>query len=752
MPGSSVGTNQYAAGGWEMSKTTLVRIIMITNNTKFAQRKFIVPLTAASLLAFSSQSVVAQTLEEVVVTAQKRAESLQDTPISLAVLGTDELENLSVGDIDDIGINIPNFHTTPHPNSATTPRIFIRGVGNFDDQITQDPSVAVYIDGGYVGRNQGMGMEVADIERIEVLRGPQGILYGRNATGGAVNFITVAPELEQWGFSQQLTVGKREQLRSKTMLNIPVTDTLSVRGYYVHSEQEGFVENLGTGADNYGDKDRNAQRLDVLWRVNSELDLRYSYDRSHLEDSPDYLAPTVLGVSSERPDKSQAGGQHIKNNDATTSGHLLTANWALSDTLTLRSITSYRDLDSEVFQDYLTGTNRPNTPFNIDSSVDQDQFSQEFHLLGEALDTRLVYTLGAYYFTEEGDGETFSNLAGFGISQYAEAKIDNEAMAAFGQVTYTPLGLDQRLHITGGIRWSEDDRKAELLRHTRLLGTGAVLASSEESGRGDRDFSNLSPSLTIAYDLNDDSNVYAKVAEGYKTGGFSMRASTIGFFEDGFDEETLVSYELGMKSQWWDNRVRANLAIFQADYDDIQINAQTDLDDPSKSDILNAGEAEIRGLELDVTAMLSDSVTLGINYGYLKASYDTIKDGLGRDVTDEFAFVSAPKNSFRANLTYDIAQTPIGTLSAYLNYAWVDDYFITASTVTGEYLIDAYGLADARLTLAEIPGLPAGSLRVALWGKNLADKEYAYINGPLFGGATAWGEPRTYGVDVIYEF
>ena len=213
-----------------------------------------------------------------------------------------------------------------------------------------------------------------------------------------------------------------------------------------------------------------------------------------------------------------------------------------------------------------------------------------------------------------------------------------------------------------------------------------------------------------------------------------------------------MSYELGLKAQWWQNRVRSNLAIFQANYDDIQINTQTDINDPSKSDILNAGEAEIQGVELDVTAALTSDLTLGLNYGYLNARYNTIKDGIGRDVTHNFEFINAPQHSVRANLNYTVAHTAIGTLSAYINYAWVDDYFITTSTINGDYLIEAHGLTDARLTLADIPGLPTGSLRVALWGKNLSDKEYAYINSPLFGGATVWGEPRTYGIDVIYEF
>ncbi|MBK7730881.1 MAG: TonB-dependent receptor [Gammaproteobacteria bacterium] len=256
------------------------RSILTSSMFAAASLSLLAPALPSAALAQSAG------LEEIVVTAQKREESLQDTPISIVALGPAQLENLGISDINDLGSNIPNLQITPHSNSGAIPRIFIRGVGNFDDQITQDPSVAVYMDGVYVGRNQGMGVEVADIERIEVLRGPQGILYGRNATGGAINFITRAPELEQWGFSQQLTFGRRDEFRSRTMLNVPVGDTFAARLFYLDSSKDGFVRNTANGEDTYGGEDRDAQRIDLLFRPNDAVDIRYAFDRSKLEDSP----------------------------------------------------------------------------------------------------------------------------------------------------------------------------------------------------------------------------------------------------------------------------------------------------------------------------------------------------------------------------------------------------------------------------------------------------------------------------------
>lgn len=718
------------------------------------------PLARSALIAGASLATLATVplghaqsagLEEVIVTAQKREENLQDTPISLVALDARQLEKLGISRIGDLGSNVPNLQLSPHPNSATTPRVFIRGVGNFDDQITQDPSVAVYMDGVYVGRNQGMGVEVADIERIEVLRGPQGALYGRNATGGAINFLTRAPELGEWGFSQQLTAGNRDRFRSRTMLNAPLGEQLAARLFYLNSRQDGFVRNAGRGTESYGTEDHDAVRAELLFRPSEALDVRYAFDRSTMEDSPYYLAPVTRGVPPQRPSRSHAGNQQIKRGDVTTLGHHLTLNWLLHEDLTLRSITAYRDLDSYIFQDYLSGTGRPNTPLFIDNYVDQDQFSQEIQLLGSAFGEQLEYTLGLYYFTEDGTGDTVNWLPGFGIRQFTGAEIENEALAAYGQATYTPVALE-RLHITVGLRSSKDEREADLTRYNVLLSTNTILPASVGRGSGDKDFDDLSPSLTVAWDLSEDASVYAKVADGYKTGGFNMRASTIAYFEQGFDEETLRSYEVGLKAEWMDNRLRSNIAVFEADYQDIQINAQTSLTNPTVADILNGGEATIQGAELELSALVTDSLTLTLQYGYLDAGYDEVLDGFGRDVTDQFVFVNAPEHSYTVDVSWDIAATPVGELAANLNYTWQDEKYITATTNFGVYTIDAYGLLNARVTLSEIPVAGQGRLTLAAWGKNLEDNEYYFLNAPGFGGYVAWGEPRSYGIDLSYEF
>jgi iron complex outermembrane receptor protein len=296
-------------------------------------------------------------LEEVVVTAQKKAESMQDTPISLIAFDSNTLENRGINTLVDMGPNIPNLQLTPHPNSGATVRVYIRGVGNNDDQITQDPSVATYMDGVYLARSQGLAMEVGDIERIEVLRGPQGSLYGRNATGGAINFVTVAPSLDSLEFKQAFTLGSRDEFRSKTTLNLPVTDTFAVKLGYLLAEKDGFVDNPGTGEDRFGDQDRTAYRLDALWQPTGSLELRYAYDRSEMDDTPVFVDLVPLyPEQGERPDKSDPNVTDLVGNDITSQGHTLTLAWDINDDITVKSITGYRELDNFTYQGLRTAS------------------------------------------------------------------------------------------------------------------------------------------------------------------------------------------------------------------------------------------------------------------------------------------------------------------------------------------------------------------------------------------------------------
>ena len=305
------------------------------------------------------------------------------------------------------------------------------------------------------------------------------------------------------------------------------------------------------------------------------------------------------------------------------------------------------------------------------------------------------------------------------------------------------------MHLTLGLRYSEDSREAE---HINIAGG--------YDAEGDQDFDKVSGNLIVEYDLNEDASIYAKVVQGYKTGGFGIRSSTPARFELGFEEENLMSYEVGYKAEFMDNRVRLNTAIFFSDYEDIQVTIP-ELLNPSITDIFNAGEAEIVGLEADLTAVVSEGLVLTASYGYLDTDIKEVIDPItGIDITNDFVFPYAAEHSYRFDVDYTFPELSVGELSANINYSWRDDSYQTgkasdAVRPQGGAIVDSYGLLDARLTLRGISLGDAGSLSIALWGKNLADKEHMATSMAAFPWSSqmaVWGEERSYGVDLSYEY
>ena len=712
-------------------------------------RSIVMLLMTSTALPALAQDQGGSAIEEIVVTAQKREESLQDTPISIAAFSARDLENKGISGLTDLRAQVPNLQLTPFPNNAATTQIFMRGVGLADDQITQDGGVAVYMDGVYVARSQGLAMEVADLERIEVLRGPQGTLYGRNATGGAINFITRKPDLGDFGFKGQVTIGNYDNRRFKAAVNIPVGETIAARLSYVNQKQHGFIRNPGTGIDRWGDKDREAMRADVLWQPSDRFSLRYSYDRTEIGDTPYYVAlsplhPLVL----DRPVAGSPLVRDVLPNDITSQGHSLTAEYEVSDALTLRSITGYRKLDNFQNQDYLTGALGPNPLQKNSSRAKQDQWSEEVQLIGDALDGALQYVAGFYYFKESGSNFSNSYSPPTLTRSFTTATIDNRSYALFGQATYTPQWLDNRLHLTVGLRQSWDKREATLSRQTQV--NGGPITTIPGFGDGNRTFKDFSPSFVVAFDASPDVNIYAKAVKGYKSGGFNVRASSITRFDEGFGPETLWSYEAGIKSQWLDNRLRLNAAAFISKYSDIQVNVQSDPTNIRLTDVLNAGKATVKGVEVDLTLAPVRNLRLSVNYGYLLARYDEILDATGRNIADNYRFTNAPKHTIALDLTYDLPRLPIGQLSANINYTAQSDKFTNSTISSGKYIIGDYGLLNARLTLGDIPGVKG--VRASLWGRNLTDKNYYIMQFNVGRPGALFGEPRTYGIDLNVEF
>ncbi|HCS29061.1 MAG TPA: TonB-dependent receptor [Spongiibacteraceae bacterium] len=765
-------------------------------------------------------------LEEVVVTAQKKAESLQETPISLTAFGEEQLEKDGISNLNDIGSSVPSMTIEPFPINNATLRIFIRGVGLIDAQVTQDAPVGIYLDGAFIARSTGTALDVADLQRIEVLRGPQGTLYGRNSTGGTINLITKRPTADAFELKQTFKAGNFGLFSSKTSVNIPLTDSAAVKLAYLNTQKDGFVENTGPGGD-FGDRAVEGWRIDATWDVNERLQADYSYDYSEIE----YFNHTYQPVFRREPNafdltdpQGSINGQ-IQNSvqDLVThsdkrwsraataaplleskveiEGHAFTVFWDYSESLQIKYIGAYRELSDSAYTDLSGGggtedyrldsnnytTSDGSTSFGVGApKQEQMQFSHEFQFSGALWDTRLDYLAGLYYFYEEADEtRAFGHQFHAPVSQQEplpgtvvnttlinlvsnDFDIENEALAAFGRLTWTPAVLDDRLHLTFGARHSEDSRfaskafrTANLLEVVTETPAGSVatppvpLPENGYATSADQDFSDDSFELIAEFDVNDDVNVYVKSVEAYKSGGFNTRDPDQARFERGFDKEKVASLELGMKSEFLDRRLRVNADVFFSDYTDVQLNFLI-AGSIADTQVVNAGEAEMKGAELDLTFLASRNLILSLSYAYLDASVTKATDpDTGADVTEDFVFSSAPMHSGTASMDYTLAEWSWARLGLNVSYNYLGDKkgSVRSDSVSNTFL-EGYDLINARLGLYDMP-FAGGSLTAAIWGKNLEDTEYvinAVDNLPQAARSVIWGDPRSYGLDLIYNY
>jgi len=463
-------------------------------------------------------------LEEITVTAQKRVQSLQETPISIEAFNAQKIELRGIEGLRDLAAQVPNMTVEPFPTHNATLRLFIRGVGPTDAQLTQDPAVGVYIDGVYIARSVGLALDIADLERIEVLRGPQGTLYGRNTTGGAVNLVTRKPAGGPFSMTHKLAFGERGQLTGKSSFSFGLTDELAMKLAVLSHRQDGYVENTGPGGD-FGDRKVKGLRFDARWLPTDWLTADYAYDRSEL-DYFNYMYQSVLTpetnkgqaelfkrygqgqtlYSGERLD-ALASSAPYEQSGTKVDGHALTLGALLGD-FELKYIGAFRDLWDAEYADL--GGGAGSTTYRLDSNyydgpaadlanngptplviptVTQEQWTHELQFGGRLFDS-LQVLVGLFYFAEEavedrhrlnhqlstGIDPNMANQVGVDITApgFEQARlvnfvdlwwsIENKAAAAFGEVTWTPGWLDQRTHWTLGYRHSEDRRDAVKFR------------------------------------------------------------------------------------------------------------------------------------------------------------------------------------------------------------------------------------------------------------------------------------------------
>lgn len=731
-----------------------------------------ITITAAAGNAYSqAQKVRAIELEEVIVTAERRKNSLQDTPIAVTVFNDSALEARGINSIDALNTAVPSLQIKPFGNTPSTLVMTIRGNGQFDTgQLTRESSVATYVDGIYLGRAQGLNFEFADIERVEVLRGPQGTLYGRNATGGAINLITKSPTGEL-GFVQTLGMGRFDEFRSETHINLPEFNGIRVKADYTHSERDGWVDNPAAGQADFNEYSKDSGQVNIVWAANSTLELSYRYDYSEIDAGMNYFqlyrdSGGVIGAERDREKTARAPVQPLDPTATKTDGHSLVVSWQANENVAVKSLTAYRELDEETSANY-AGIFYSNGLLYTED-IDQEQVSQEFQILGSA--ANLEWMAGLFYYAEDvaSEQQNFFTLdsggclsggvpnspvppttvftaclpsgpVSFPPTPPTSVEAEAESTAVYGQLTWTPPVLQDRLQASLGIRYTEDEKSGDRTQ-------GAIFNPF------DFDTDSTDYSLTLNYGWIDGLSTYAKWSTAYKAGGVSVRSAV---FEP-YDNEEVETFEIGLKSEFWGNRARFNAAVFYTDYDDMHI----DFIPPGNLTVLetvNARKtAEVDGIEFDLTVVPVEGLIINLSYTYLDGDMPLQPNPLAGagDTPTLFDLILTPQHAGALSVNYTFQPWQRMKLSAHLDVTSTDQY---AYASFNPQRFDAYTLFNARLTLADIKlGDNKGSLKFSVWGKNLTDEEYivfaAPVDIPVPVVMQAYGDPRTAGVDITYEF
>lgn len=708
-----------------------------------APKPLAIATAAATLLASAAFSplVLAQSdeptlaIEEVLVTARRRSENLQDVPIAVTALSGDALTLRGSQDITELAQSIPSVTLEPSRATNTTLTAFIRGVGQQDPLAGFEQGVALYLDDVYLARPQGTLLDIYDVERIEVLRGPQGTLYGRNAVGGAIKYVTrrLSDDLQ---VRVRGSYGSYNQTDLVGTVSAPVTDGFRVGATVASFTRDGFGDNLFTGGEQY-DKDIFGYRLSAEFEPTEDILVRVSYDNTDDQSSAVAGWRPYPGAFSGTPSPSSvfdtnAGASVLPttagingNNQVESEGWMASIDWAVNENLTLRSITAAREDYTESVIDF---DSLATPDFDAPVIYDNEQFSQEFQLLWNTDRSHLV--LGYYYLDAEASNDFDVVLGLLGVTAYTGGTVETKASSFFADYTYD---LTEQWSLSVGGRYTEDERKADIFRGT-YLGVGspflgndsAILLAATSDYEADRTYYDFSPRVNLSYSLNEDITVYGGYSQGWKAGSFDPRGANFATpaVEQGFDAEELDSWELGLKSTWWDGRAITNVALFYSDYQDMQIPGSVGVDsdgdgvnDSFVGTVTNAGQSEISGIEIEGNLLFSSHFSAQFSASFLDTSFKEYLIG-DVDVSNDRAIQNTPEEMLFLGLSYntDLAG---GVLLINANYSYkgdVQQFEIAAPDIDQ----DAFGLLNASIVWTS----GDESWLVGLHGKNLTDEEY----------------------------
>jgi iron complex outermembrane receptor protein len=726
-------------------------------------------LPSAVLAQEQPGATAAGGLEEIVVTARKREENLQTTPISVTAFTGAALEQQGIETLVDLGQHVANLSMiSGQGGGSTQTQISIRGVGQSDFILTADQSVGLYLDGVYYPRSIGAALDLIDIERIEVLRGPQGTLFGRNTTGGAVQIISEGPH-DDFSGKAEITTGSFDRIDFKGSLNLPLGEKVASRISVASLNQDGYGQRFYDDTDG-SDTEILAGRVNLRAHFSDALqgDLIVDYSRKRGNGGLE----TLVGIDPTNPNlafynsfltsqglppaderyltddvhDTWAGSRNRDDNDIF--GASATFEWR-GESTTLKSITAYREMEVHSGYDF-DATPYPLAEQNL--NLEQDQVSQEFQLSGDAAGERLDWILGAFYFREQAqdtqdvpfyqpviaqpDGSFVRIPGGFSFTSFIDQ--ETESYAAYGQGTWH---LNDAWSATAGLRYTDEKKTLDSWL------TGAFV---RPPGQVSDSWSDVSPRLGVEYKFSEQSMAYFSASRGFRSGGFNGR-NTSPSPPQAYDPETIWAYEVGYKTESDDRRLRFNTAAFYYDYQDFQ-GLTLDSFTGITITVGNIAKVEMYGAEFDLTAKPTDALQLSLAAGYTHHDIKEVAPGAQITIRPDTNLINAPEWTATAAVDYDLPVGDAGVIQLHADYGWKDDveFFLPNYPDEGQ---DAYGMVNARIGFA--PNDSHWSVEV--FGTNLADEEYRVFaeNGtPLGVPATTaiFGRPREWGARFRISF
>jgi iron complex outermembrane recepter protein len=753
-------------------------------------------MSAVGVSGAEAQVTGLSELDEVVVTAQKRLEPLTDVPISIAVVSEETLLKTGVRQLREISRLAPNLRITA--GNDTTTAIRIRGVGANTRNIGFDTRVGVYVDGVYLGQSPAQNVDILDLERVEVMRGPQGTLFGKNTVAGAINLVTRKP-----GDELELVVrgeyGNLDSHRLSGLANIPLGERLAARVSVIDHHRDGYVRNITTGSL-FAELDSTTVRGQLRY-AGARGEVTFSGDYTEF-DRVSFNGAAVTDWSGSVIDTLAPARLEISNNVDNREtreiwGLSATANLQLGRGHSLASTTAYRDTSARRIQD---------TDYSaldilaVDYPDTYRHFSQELQLSSPD-QQRLQYVAGIYLFEERATTErepvvgtevgvvltALGNpLAPFGPAFEGSTiatlgDVDTSSRALYFNATYD---LTERLTLGLGARYTHETKDVDFVLSgsvvdlgftqvpvAALLGVavGPIVGNrSVASYEDSRSYSDLSRSLSITFALTENANLYARYAEAFKSGGFNVDFVSQNLLDNGlgFETETVKAYEIGIKASVLQDQLRYGLSAYQMDFSDYQINQFIDLgNNLSAITIRNAASVRSRGVEAELTWLASDRLMLHGAFGTIDARFRSFPGGasarhpagLGADLAGN-RLPNAPK--FTATLAAQYEYPLRGddrNLVARLDWSYTDGLFTTEDNVRvsrpGSSI--PFGKVGSHSLLGGRIGMEFGNTAsVSLWARNLLDSKYSLTNGADFFGTIVDfpGAPRTYGVEVAYRF